>query len=61
MNIQKNKRKYNITYKIRKLGVKVESRAKRIIHNENVELATSSKKWMNELTGKFHYVIQLEI
>jgi hypothetical protein len=40
--------------------LKIESRSQKIIHKSEIELDKSSKKYMNELTGKFHYVIQIE-
>ena len=53
----KIRRKYNATYRLRKLGVKVNTKAKTIYTPANFE----KNKPMNILINEFHYAIQTEM
>ena len=53
----KIRRKYNATYRLRKLGVKVNTRSKTIY----IPTIFKEVKPMNILMSEFHYAIQTEM
>lgn len=55
--MKKTRRKYNATYRLRKLGVKVNARAKTIYTPPIFKVVKPMKVLMSE----FHYVIQTEM
>lgn len=52
------KKKYYLTYKLRKSGIVVETSQKRILNPEPEVISFYQNKWVTQLQDNFNYVTQ---